>query len=162
MIRPVQIKQEFSAQIYFAGTKAGKVGSVKLKDKFGMGSSSLKLGHIHVLSWGFLLGLYINQFVVLSIVLGEEEEGECGILVMRLRIRLRTLSFVLTAWKLLAPWCALGGGPSSRLLIETNITPTLVIIHRTCIDPLSLSLITNLNLSTNERKTHSLLEVWSG
>ena len=30
MIRPVLIKQEFSAHIYFAGTKARKVGSVKL------------------------------------------------------------------------------------------------------------------------------------
>ena len=69
MIRPVQIKQKLSAQIYFAGTKAGKVGTMKPRDKFGMGSSSLKLGHFHVHSWGFLLGLCINQFVVLSIVL---------------------------------------------------------------------------------------------
>ena len=70
MIRPVQFKQEFLAQIYFAGTKAGKVGSVIIEDK---GSSSLKLGHFHVLSWGFLLGL--NQFAVLSIVLGGGGRG---------------------------------------------------------------------------------------
>ena len=55
MIRPVQFKQEFLAQIYFAGTRAGKVGSVIIEDKFGSGSSSLKLGHFHVLSWGFFI-----------------------------------------------------------------------------------------------------------
>ena len=78
MIRPVQFKQQFLAQIYFAGTKAGKVGSVIIEDKFGQGSSSLKLGHFHVLSWGFLLGL--NQFAVLSIVLGGRRKGNVGFL----------------------------------------------------------------------------------
>ena len=35
MIRPVQFKQEFLAQIYFAGTEAEKVGSMIIEDKFG-------------------------------------------------------------------------------------------------------------------------------